>query len=321
MIYIGYEHPNDEVLWKKIYWKNGEETNYSVANIGLVRNDLTGKLMKISYRKDYGRLHLCHKGQQKEFFIHILVARAFIPNPEHKPQVNHKDGDKHHNYDTNLEWTTGSENVLHAFRTGLNKWSGYHAPLTTEQIEKICEMLQNDYGTFSAIARVVGTSRETVSAIYNRQSRTNISSKYDFSNYHVRKTVTYDGDDNARTLYPDSKIIEVCELIDQGSNTLRQISKLTEVDYQTVRNVYYGSCRTSISSKYNFRKVSENPLYEKKKALAIKICELLDEGYNTKEVSEMVGSQRSMVRNIMAGTTWKDISKDYNFMKNKKRRK
>lgn len=80
------------------------------------------RILKPSKRgKGYLCVGLMKNGVQRHVSLHRLVARAFIPNPEMKPQVNHIDGNKENNCAGNLEWVTNQENVIHAFETGLKK--------------------------------------------------------------------------------------------------------------------------------------------------------------------------------------------------------
>lgn len=71
-------------------------------------------------KNQYRAVSLPTKDGQLRLGIHRAVAEAFIPNPENKPQINHKNGLKNDNRVSNLEWVTASENIHHAFDTGLN---------------------------------------------------------------------------------------------------------------------------------------------------------------------------------------------------------
>ena len=96
--------------------------NYAVSDNGDVMNVITGnKLKPIHMSIGYSYVALCNDGRQHRTGIHRLVAQEFIPNPNGKPMVNHIDGDKANNHVDNLEWCTPSENMQHAYRTGLQK--------------------------------------------------------------------------------------------------------------------------------------------------------------------------------------------------------
>lgn len=77
-------------------------------------------LKPISNRSGYQQVVLYRDGAGNRSTVHRWVALTFIPNPENKRNVNHIDGCKTNNKVSNLEWNTTSENILHAFRTGLN---------------------------------------------------------------------------------------------------------------------------------------------------------------------------------------------------------
>jgi hypothetical protein len=64
--------------------------------------------------KGYHQVNVYRDGKQSTLYVHRLVAQAFIPNPDNLPQVNHKDGDKSHNWVGNLEWSTALGNIQHS---------------------------------------------------------------------------------------------------------------------------------------------------------------------------------------------------------------
>ena len=111
-------------------WKDvvGFEGAYQVSNYGNLRSidriskgkRYSGKLLsKSQERSGYIVDILSFDGIRKTVRRHRLVAEAFIPNPDGKPEINHLDGNKINNHVDNLEWATHRENTDHAWVTGL----------------------------------------------------------------------------------------------------------------------------------------------------------------------------------------------------------
>ena len=71
----------------------------------------------------YERVVLTKNGIRKTYSVHKLVALAFIPNPENKKTINHKDGNKRNNNVSNLEWATEKENQIHKWNNGLANYN------------------------------------------------------------------------------------------------------------------------------------------------------------------------------------------------------
>jgi hypothetical protein len=108
--------------WKAIAECNGI---YHISNHGRVKSYKFGKerimtqVLIGAFRNQYWAIKICINGKYKMQKIHRLVAKAFIPNPENKPQVNHKDANKLNNNISNLEWATAKENSQHGWENGL----------------------------------------------------------------------------------------------------------------------------------------------------------------------------------------------------------
>ena len=95
------------------------DNKYAVSDKGNIINVKSGKVLHTVLQNGYVRVQLSTNGVRKNYPVHRLVAMAFIENREHKPYVNHKDGNKENNCVNNLEWVTAKENDSHARNTNL----------------------------------------------------------------------------------------------------------------------------------------------------------------------------------------------------------
>lgn len=96
----------------------GYEGLYAVSSCGKVWSYINNRFLIPRHQRKtgYNKVHLAKDGKIRDFLVHRLVAEAFIPNPENKPQVNHLDEDKTNNHVENLKWTTRLENVNYGTR-------------------------------------------------------------------------------------------------------------------------------------------------------------------------------------------------------------
>lgn len=145
--------------------------NYVVSDKGTVKNKNTKHILKQRDKQGYMCVQLSkiQNGQQlrKSFFVHRLVARAFIPNKENRPQVNHKDRNTRNNVVENLEWCTASQNVNYLDANKRRGESLGHPVVAINLLEKSYTI----YPSSMEAARVLGINHMNIVQIIKNQRK------------------------------------------------------------------------------------------------------------------------------------------------------
>jgi hypothetical protein len=209
---------------------------YEVSNLGNVRNIGTLKVLK--YRRDlkgYGNVCLYYNKKSKQYGVHRLVALAFLPNPDNKPEVNHKDGIKVNNLVTNLEWATPRENIRHAMDNGLidipKGMERPNATLTDEDVVKIKQLLIQRVSS-REIGRQMSISSHIVDAIKKGRSWTHV---------HVEgfSPFVYDhkGESVRTAKLNKDKVVNIRELHATGEYSFSELGRMYSISPSSIRDV------------------------------------------------------------------------------------
>lgn len=170
------------VDYKGEVWRSLSEYNgfYDVSNLGRIRsNRIKNREQRLLKQHTNKKGYLCVSpksisGKQRHIGVHRLVATAFIPNPENKPQVNHKNGIKTDNRVENLEWATNKENIIHAYKNNLIKVSkGESHRLSKLKDKDIVDIKRKYFGeqkTIRSIACEYDVYRSTIGRVISNKT-------------------------------------------------------------------------------------------------------------------------------------------------------
>lgn len=149
---------DEEELWRE--WP--QDPSIMVSNLGYVVSCKRGEPYPLKVSHTNGGYQIVNASRPPQY-VHRLVAETWIDNPNHYPEVNHINGDKTDNRVENLEWVTHSENMRHAYRTGLNKAEGTPIRIveTGETFESISECARRIGATHGQISNCLAGRQST----------------------------------------------------------------------------------------------------------------------------------------------------------------
>lgn len=161
-------------------WRDipGFDGDYQISSLGRLKSfkkEAVGRVLSVKNSKGwYLTVNLiCRKEERHTHRIHRLVAQAFVPNPENKPEVNHKDTDKQNNRADNLEWVTRLENAHHAIKNnpnilkGMNRYNKFTRPKKVQQLTLEGKVLA-EYPNATAAAEATGVCGRNILQVANR---------------------------------------------------------------------------------------------------------------------------------------------------------
>ena len=166
-------------IWRDIV---NYEGLYQVSNLSRVKSFYGNKPRILKHHIDidgYAVVSLSRNAQDRVFGVHVLVAQAFIDNPDNKPLVHHQDSSRLHSCVWNLEWVTVSENAQYAVISGSRKTGSESscAKLTAEQAEDVLRLYVKGNREFGCrgLAKKFGVHPMTINNIIHGKTYKNVT--------------------------------------------------------------------------------------------------------------------------------------------------
>ncbi len=225
--------------WKPVV---GACSRYEVSTLGRVRDKYRNIITTGTFDNSKGYMVVginMDDGVRRNKGVHVLVAEAFIPNPENKPMVNHEDTNKINNRVGNLSWVTNSENMLHAFANGLCENTRAAA---REQIKVLQAMPKSDYCRERARQTITEINKRPKTERQLETSRCNISSPV------CRERAKEANNDR----HPPIRLIETGEIF----RSQRELANELGISETTICAYLKG--RLKNNSEYHFEYVDES---------------------------------------------------------------
>lgn len=242
------DNPNEKEAWICI---NNEKTRYIVRTDGRIFSTnyrMSGKIHELSKVTDTGGYQEVKLSIHNKSFlaqVHQLVAQAFILNSNNYDEVNHIDGNKKNNHVENLEWSSRSDNLKHAYANNLIKpiCGENHSKtnLSNKTVRKICELIEDNVG-LKTISKITGVPYLIVNSIYHKRTWNSISKDYNFDNFTANEHRKLSNEDVRR----------MCELyINNPDLNFSDIGRIFNMHKTSVRNILRGNAYKEIVCQYD----------------------------------------------------------------------
>lgn len=225
-------------------WMQIKNTEYLFSSLGRVGNWKNQILTAPLTQKGYARFTRIVNKKRKSWYVHRLVAQAFISNPENKPCVNHKNGVKHDNRVENLEWCTVAENNHHAIKNGLTKKGEdcKKAKLKESQIPVIVEMRLSGLMVWK-IAEIMEVSTGAVDSVLNGSTWRHIERP---CHEEIKASKRYNPGISKNKL-TEAEVVAIHSM--KGGRTVKDIAEEYNVLPITIRNIFNGRCWSHVTGQ------------------------------------------------------------------------